>query len=57
VWLAGDLPRLASLRDGLRARLRASALMDERGVTRELETALREVWQDWCRERNEESTR
>jgi protein O-GlcNAc transferase len=48
---SGDLPRLAALRAGLRERLRGSALMDEVGVTREVEAAYRAVWQGWCRER------
>ena len=43
--LAGDLPRLASLRAGMRERMRASPLMDESGFVRDLERAYLEVWQ------------
>ena len=46
--LSNDLPRLAALRAALRDRMRASVLMDEVGVTHEVETAYRAVWQDWC---------
>jgi predicted O-linked N-acetylglucosamine transferase (SPINDLY family) len=46
--LVSDLPRLAAMRDGLRDRLRASALMDEIGMTREVEAAFREAWHAWC---------
>jgi predicted O-linked N-acetylglucosamine transferase (SPINDLY family) len=46
--LAHDLPRLAGLREGLRDRLQASSLMDEIGLTRELEDGFRAVWQAWC---------
>lgn len=45
---AGDGPRLAALRATLRARLRASALMDETGFTRAVEAAYRSLWRDWC---------
>jgi protein O-GlcNAc transferase len=48
VALAADPRRLAQLRSDLRDRLRASALMDEAGVTREVEAALRSAWRDWC---------
>ena len=49
--LAGDLPRLAAMRDRQRERLRSSALMDEIGITREVEAAFRAVWHAWCRVR------
>lgn len=44
--LAGDLPRLAELRGGMRERMRRSALMDERGFVDELESCLVWIWQD-----------
>jgi predicted O-linked N-acetylglucosamine transferase (SPINDLY family) len=46
--LAADAARLAQLRATLRARLRASPLMDERGFARDLEALYRTMWRDWC---------
>jgi predicted O-linked N-acetylglucosamine transferase (SPINDLY family)/predicted SAM-dependent methyltransferase len=43
--LAGDLPKLAELRAGMRSRMRAAALMDEQGFARELEACYLEMWQ------------
>ncbi|MEI6719592.1 MAG: tetratricopeptide repeat protein [Betaproteobacteria bacterium] len=46
--LAGDRPRLAGLRAGLRDRLRASPLFAEKDFTRGLESAYRAAWAQWC---------
>ena len=46
---AADVPGLAAIRTGLRARMLASPLMDGAAVTRDLEDKLREVWQAWCK--------
>ena len=46
--LAGNLPLLAELRAGLRAKVAASALIDEAGFTRNLEKLYREIWDKWC---------
>jgi predicted O-linked N-acetylglucosamine transferase (SPINDLY family) len=46
--LAGNIPRLIELRNSLRQRIRESALMDEKGLAREVESAVRTMWRDWC---------
>jgi predicted O-linked N-acetylglucosamine transferase (SPINDLY family) len=46
--LAADRGRLASMRGGLRDRLRASTLCDAPAYTRRVEGALREMWRAWC---------
>ena len=45
---ASDLPALAALRSGLRARVKASPLCDAPRFGRSLGAALRFAWQDWC---------
>jgi predicted O-linked N-acetylglucosamine transferase (SPINDLY family) len=47
--LAADPARLGQLRAGMRERLRASALLDEAGFTRDLEAAYRDAWVQRCR--------
>jgi predicted O-linked N-acetylglucosamine transferase (SPINDLY family) len=47
--LAHDLPRLADLRANLRARMENSVLMDAPHFARQIETAYREMWKEWCR--------
>jgi predicted O-linked N-acetylglucosamine transferase (SPINDLY family) len=49
--LAGDLPRLASLRTSLRPRMEQSPLTDAPRFTRNLEMAFRTMWQRWCEKR------
>jgi predicted O-linked N-acetylglucosamine transferase (SPINDLY family) len=46
--LAGDVPRLVALRGSLRAAIRGSAVMDERGFARDFETLLRDAWRRAC---------
>jgi predicted O-linked N-acetylglucosamine transferase (SPINDLY family) len=45
--LAADRARLRDLRAGLRERFKASPLLDGAGVTRELESAYRDIWARW----------
>ncbi len=47
--LAADLPRLAEMRRGLRARVAGSRLVDARTFASHVERAYRQMWQDWCR--------
>jgi predicted O-linked N-acetylglucosamine transferase (SPINDLY family) len=46
--LAGDLPRLSSLRSGMRDRLLASPLMNMPRFVGNLETIYRTLWRRWC---------
>ncbi len=44
--LASDIPAIGRLRAGMRERMRASALMDERGFVHELEQCYLSLWRD-----------
>jgi protein O-GlcNAc transferase len=46
--LAADLPALAAIRAGLRARLAASPLLDASAFARDIEAAYRDMWGQWC---------
>jgi predicted O-linked N-acetylglucosamine transferase (SPINDLY family) len=46
--LARDLPRLAGIRVGLRARMEASPLMNGPEFARDVEAAYRAMWREWC---------
>lgn len=48
VNFAGDGALLSRLRQTLRARMRASPLMDEQRFARNLEAAYRHMWRAWC---------
>lgn len=47
--LAHDLPRLASLRAGMRYRIEHSSLSNGRIFASEMERTYRELWRQWCR--------
>lgn len=46
---AGDRPRLATLRAGLRQQLLASPLLDAPQFARHFEAAVRGMWSKWCK--------
>jgi protein O-GlcNAc transferase len=49
--LAADLPRLSAMRAGLRERMRKSPLTDAEAFARDIETAYRAIWRQWCNAR------
>jgi predicted O-linked N-acetylglucosamine transferase (SPINDLY family) len=48
VKLAGNLPKLAEMRAGMRQKMLASSLMDAARYARDTEAAYRSVWRAWC---------
>ncbi len=50
VAMASDLPRLDSLRAGLRGEMESGPLMDEPAFARKVEAAYREMFKKWCEE-------
>jgi predicted O-linked N-acetylglucosamine transferase (SPINDLY family) len=46
--LAADPAHLRHLRVTLRGQMQASPLMDEAGITRDVEDAYRDIWSRWC---------
>jgi protein O-GlcNAc transferase len=51
VQLASDLPKLDDLRRTLRQRMVHSPLMDAQRFARNMESAYRQIWHKWCRDR------
>jgi protein O-GlcNAc transferase len=49
--LAEDLPRLEDSRRTLRQRMMQSPLMDANRFARNMESAYRQIWGRWCRDR------
>lgn len=50
--VAADGEYRAGLREILRAGMRRSTLMNPSRLAREMETAYRDIWKNWCRERS-----
>lgn len=50
IRLAGDIPKLATMRSMLRQRMERSPLMNATRFTRHVEAAYRTMWQTWCRD-------
>ena len=50
IQVARDVTKLGELRSTLRARMLASPLMDARQFARDLESAYRSMWRQWCRQ-------
>ncbi len=48
VKLANDTNRLSEIRAGLRDQMENSPLIDEKGFALKVETAYRNIWQNWC---------
>ena len=46
--LAKDQVRLTTLRRSLRPTMAASPLCDTQGFTRDVETAFKDMWREWC---------
>jgi predicted O-linked N-acetylglucosamine transferase (SPINDLY family) len=51
VGLAENLGRLQELRLGMRSRFESSPFCDTKGFAGEMESAYREIWRRWCKER------
>jgi predicted O-linked N-acetylglucosamine transferase (SPINDLY family) len=46
--LAADLPRLSTLRQSMRDRMRQSPLTNAKGFATDIEAAYRKMWRTWC---------
>ena len=54
VAFAQDIAALASLRSGMRSRMQASPVMDEKGFARDMERAYETMWRTWVDSSNQE---
>lgn len=52
ISFAQDVPALASLRSGMRSRMQASPVMDEKGFARDMEGAFETMWATWVASSN-----
>jgi protein O-GlcNAc transferase len=46
--LVSDIPKLEETRSGLRDRMKSSPIMDSAEFARDVESAYRSVWKNWC---------
>jgi predicted O-linked N-acetylglucosamine transferase (SPINDLY family) len=49
LFLVDNIPRTPEIRRRVRQAIVSSALMDEKGLIRAVESAYREMWMKWCR--------
>ena len=54
VTFAQDITTLASLRNGMRAKMQASPVMDERAFAHDVENAFETMWRNWVDSSNQE---
>jgi predicted O-linked N-acetylglucosamine transferase (SPINDLY family) len=54
VAFAQDIPALASLRSGMRARMLSSPVMDEKGFAQDMEAAFETMWATWVASSNQD---
>ena len=54
IAFAQDIPALAKLRTGMRARMQASPVMDEKGFTQDVEVAFQTMWTNWVKSSSQE---
>jgi predicted O-linked N-acetylglucosamine transferase (SPINDLY family) len=47
ISFAQDINALANLRSGMRARMQASTVMDEKGFAQDVEAAFEAMWRNW----------
>jgi len=54
VSFAQDIPALVNLRGGMRARMEASPVMDEKAFAQDVENAFETMWRNWINSSNQE---
>ena len=54
VAFAQDIPALASIRSGMRARMEASPIMNEKAFAQDVEAAFETMWRTWVNSSNQE---
>jgi protein O-GlcNAc transferase len=54
IAFAQDIPALAGLRSGMRARMQAAPVMDEKGFAQDVDVAFEAMWSNWLASSNQE---